>query len=116
VAVDDLSAPGSRLALERSVDLAMPPEAALRRAREMGDAVGIPVDQLIHADRRPDPAAWLTAHGWTATDEPVDAVAARYRRSLIDPRLAGALPAAGGKPPAAGYTIASKRPPRPSHR
>src|SRR5205823_12478010 len=45
VAVDDLSAPGSRLALERSIDLAGPHEAGLRRAREMGHAVGVPLDR-----------------------------------------------------------------------
>jgi len=114
VAVDELSAPGSRLALERSVDLtaagkAGPGEAGRRRAHEIGRTVGVPVDQLIHADPRPDPTAWLTARGWTATDEQVAAVAARYRRSLVDPRLAGRLPAAAGKSPAAGYTVAAKR-------
>ena len=108
--VDELSVVGSRVAVERSVSLAAPDGAGLRRAREVGQRAGIPLDQLIHADPRPDPAAWLNAHGWTVTDEPVHAVADRYRRNLADPYLVSRVGTAGtgAGAPTAWYTVASK--------
>ncbi len=108
--VDELSVVGSRVAVERSVSLAAPDGAGLRRAREVGQRAGIPLDQLIHADPRPDLAAWLNAHGWTVTDEPVHAVADRYRRNLADPYLVSRVGTAGtgAGAPTAWYTVASK--------
>jgi hypothetical protein len=100
--------------VERSVNLAGPDERGLQRAREVGQQVGIAMDQLIHTDPRPDPTARLTSIGWAATDQSVHAAAERYHRGLTDPRLIGSVQTSAGTDrsgqgrPSAGYTMASK--------
>ncbi len=75
------------------------------------------MDQLIHTDMRSDPTAWLTEHGWRATDHPVNTVAERYHRDLAEPRLVSRIRTADGSErtgpvgqalPAVGYTTACK--------
>jgi methyltransferase (TIGR00027 family) len=114
--IDELSALGSQLAFERSINLGGQ-EEGLRRAQEVSQHVAIRMDQLIHTDIRPDPTTWLTEHGWTVTDHPVSTVAERYHRDLTDPRLISRIHTAydndrsrpaGHAQPAAGYIIASK--------
>ena len=114
--VHELSAVGSQLALERSVDLAGQGEG-LQRLRQTRQRTGIAMEGLVHTDRRPEPSGWLAAHGWSVADEPLNAVAERYHRNLTDPRLTGRLsadlrpgkPSASAQdPPAAGFTTASK--------
>ncbi|GAA3884797.1 class I SAM-dependent methyltransferase [Saccharothrix violaceirubra] len=98
-AVDGLSAPGSTLAVERSVALSA---EALRAG---GARAGVDLSKIAHAGARPDLAAWLADHGWTTEDHPVGEVAARYGRPLLHPRLA----AGSAAPSPAGFTVATKR-------
>jgi len=87
VGIHELSATGSRLGLERPVNLAGLAADSRGRLREMSERSGIDLEHLIHTDGRPDPIDWLTEHGWTITDQPATTVAERYHRALIDPHL-----------------------------
>ncbi|HEY3611691.1 MAG TPA: SAM-dependent methyltransferase [Pseudonocardiaceae bacterium] len=86
--IDDLSAPGSHLVVERTVNI-----AALingdngQRLREISERTGIAIDQLLDTQARPDPAAWLAGRGWAVTEHPVATIAERYRRDLRNPEL-----------------------------
>jgi methyltransferase (TIGR00027 family) len=87
--IDDLSAPGSRLAVEHSFD-----SADLLGSDAVGtvrDAHGFDLAGLFKADDRPFDASRLTGRGWQVTEEPAATVAARYGRPVLDPGLA-ALP------------------------
>jgi methyltransferase (TIGR00027 family) len=83
--IDELSAPGSRLAVERTANLDR--LAAGGRLAEVAERTGLPMDTLMTSGARPDPADWLTGQGWAVTDEQVPTVAARYHRDLTDPGL-----------------------------
>jgi methyltransferase (TIGR00027 family) len=103
--IDDLSAPGSHLAVERSANLAS--LAGDDRLREVSERTGIAMDRIVATSDRPDPGAWLAERGWTVTDEPVGEVAARYGRDLADPGLprpAVGLASAGSPGPAVPST------------
>jgi methyltransferase (TIGR00027 family) len=95
--IDALSAPGSHLVVERSVNLAGLAGGDHGRLREISERTGIAMDRLVDAEARPDPGAWLAEHGWTVTEQPVTAIAEHYRRDLADP----GLPRAAAKPAAA---------------
>jgi methyltransferase (TIGR00027 family) len=83
--INELSVAGSQLSVERIVDMAgMLDKGGLRDVR---DASGFEMEQLVHTDVRPNPGDWLAERGWTVTDEPAVAVAERYHRNLTDPRL-----------------------------
>jgi methyltransferase (TIGR00027 family) len=107
--IQELSAPGSQLLLERSANLAglVDSEAGAQRLREVSERTGIAMDQIVNAETRPDPVSWLAGRGWTVTEEAVGTVADRYHRDLANPGLphprALATPAAGPTAaPAAG--------------
>jgi len=73
--VDALSAAGSTIALDRIVG------DARERAAGLTERSGIDMERLF-AGGESDPAVIL---GWDAHEEPAEAVAARYGRSLADP-------------------------------
>jgi hypothetical protein len=80
-AIHDLSAPGSRLFVER------PDPDILMRSQKV-DAmrqVGVDVSELLQSGARPSAVGWLTDHGWSATEQASTAVAQRYRRDLAQP-------------------------------
>ena len=81
--ITSLSAPGSRLAVERTTNLSRLADDG--RLREVAERTGIAMDTLVAGASRPDPSVWL--HGWTLTDSPVAEVASRYGRDLADPGL-----------------------------
>jgi methyltransferase (TIGR00027 family) len=84
--IDELSAPGSRLGVEQILNLPdMIDNSGLREVRE---ASGFDMAQLVHTEERPDPVAWLGARGWTTTVVGTGTVAERYHRVLDDPLLA----------------------------
>ena len=86
--IHDLSAPGSHLVVERTVNI-----AALfdgdngQRLREISERTGIAMDQLLDTQVRPNPADWLAERGWAVTEHPVATIAERYRRDLRNPGL-----------------------------
>jgi methyltransferase (TIGR00027 family) len=91
--LDGLSAGGSTLTVDHAPDTeGLMRGGGLDRVRD----VAVDMSSIVHADPRPDRAAWLAGHGWTVTDEPAVAVAARYGRVLVDPRIrdvpGGAMP------------------------
>ncbi len=86
--LDALSAAGSRLTVERTVDVAAMMDTSGLRDLPASDS-DFSMDRLVRTDSRPDPAGWLAGRGWTVTEEPATAAADRYHRILQDPRLAG---------------------------
>jgi methyltransferase (TIGR00027 family) len=97
--IDALSATGSHLVVERTANLAS--LAGGGRLREISERTGIPMDQLVDTQARPDPATWLAGRGWTVTTEPVTTIALRYHRDLA------ARPTAG-QPVSAAFLCASR--------
>lgn len=86
--IDDLSAPGSHLVVERTVNIAALVEGDNgQRLRTISERVGIAMDRLLDTQARPDPAAWLAERGWTVTEHPVATIAERYGRDLRNPGL-----------------------------
>ncbi|WP_378739936.1 class I SAM-dependent methyltransferase [Nocardia brasiliensis] len=82
--IDQLSAPGSRLAAEtpdNSVDVQ---QIIDRQAEQLqGTPFGkIDLAALLYTDERTDPAEWLTAQGWTTTSLPSMELTERYDRPL----------------------------------
>lgn len=80
--IHELSASGSRVALEHSPDIStMGREPEIREAatRVDFDLVG-----LWPSEQRHDPAAWLAGNGWTVTIASVASVGSGYGRSLDD--------------------------------
>jgi methyltransferase (TIGR00027 family) len=73
-AVDERSAPGSRIALEDFTDIARQlQDPAFRR---VADGIGVDMSELLHSDDRPDPGEQLAARGWTVhRDNATDVVA-----------------------------------------
>lgn len=83
--IDELSAPSSRLAVERTANLDGLVGAG--RLAEIAERTGIALDALVATGARPDPVGWLTERGWAVGEEQVPAVAQRYHRDLTDPGL-----------------------------
>ncbi len=79
--VDRLSAAGSRLALDRLVDVA----ASGSALQELTGRSGMPMRQLASREEGPDLPRWLSDHGWGLAEETVDSAARRYDRDLSDP-------------------------------
>jgi methyltransferase (TIGR00027 family) len=79
-AIDRLSAPGSRLALEhpKQISRILEDDDFERVSQQWG----VDLRNLIHDDDRPDAADSLRALGWTVTAEPAGEVADRYGRPL----------------------------------
>ena len=86
--VDRLSAAGSRLALDRLVDVA----ASGSALQELTDRSGMPMRQLASREEGPDLPRWLSDHGWGVAEETVDSAARRYDRDLSDPFARAATP------------------------
>jgi len=76
--INALSKNDSHLVVERTANLA----SLNSRLGEISERTGIPMDQLIDTQPRPDPATWLAGRGWTVTTEPVTTIAQHYHRDL----------------------------------
>jgi methyltransferase (TIGR00027 family) len=83
--IDALSATGSHLAVEHTLD----PDSVIETSGlgAIRDVTGFDLAGLHHSGDRRDPAAWLARRGWQVEDEPAVGVAQRYDRDLTDPRL-----------------------------
>ncbi len=90
--IDDvihLSAPGSAAVIERAPAIQDTPETRAR-LQEMSRATGMPMDELLARADPPDPAALLSAAGWTAVELSVAALEQRYARTVdLDGTAAG---------------------------
>jgi methyltransferase (TIGR00027 family) len=82
-AVAELSAPGSRAAIEHIISPAgdMEANAAFREAARRTD-FDIDVDTVWSAGREYDPVQWLRASGWSVGVSPIATVAEGYGRPL----------------------------------
>ncbi|MFE9575277.1 class I SAM-dependent methyltransferase [Nocardia sp. NPDC006044] len=79
--IDELSAPGSRMAsdaVEIGDDFRM---LAEQQAQQLRDTQ-VDLTELFYTDDRLDPAEWLTAQGWRAAIASSDELAERYGRPL----------------------------------
>jgi methyltransferase (TIGR00027 family) len=83
--IDDVSARGSRLALDRIVGALGGDDGA--RLRELSERSGIDMQQLVNTETRNDIARWLTEHAWSVDERPTEDLARRYRRDLGNPFL-----------------------------
>ncbi|MFH8249528.1 SAM-dependent methyltransferase [Microbacterium sp. B2969] len=102
--IDDvvhLSAPGSRLVVERAVPIEDTPEARAR-LETFAQATGLPMDDVLARTDPPDPVAMLLAAGWVAHDTAITDLERRYDRSL---RLGADAPA-----PSRGGFVTGHRP------
>lgn len=83
--VDELSAPGSRVALE-AVDLAVADEYLhTDEVRAMAPAMGSDLAQLWDTRRRPAPASVLRAAGWDVRERTLGELGADLGRQLTGP-------------------------------
>lgn len=105
--VQDLSAPGSRWAIEAMDDPAA--ATALMRdnelMRQMGDLFGADPAGLWPAEQSWEPRGWLLRQGWSVTAASAHTVAARYRRALE-----GAAPMAQREHPSVLLTATYEHP------
>ncbi|WP_322770226.1 SAM-dependent methyltransferase [Frankia sp. Cr1] len=82
--IHQLSAPGSRIALDRIAQVnRLTSDAA--PLDQLSSRSGIEMKSLINTEARQQPAEWLRLNGWTVREEDVTAVAHRYGRDLTDP-------------------------------
>ncbi|MEJ2887813.1 SAM-dependent methyltransferase [Actinomycetospora aeridis] len=79
-AVDERSAPGSRLAIEDFAGLG--DQLADPAFRRVAANIGVDMTELIHTDDRTDPSDWLTAHGWRTERARATAVAEGWGREF----------------------------------
>lgn len=85
VRVDELSAPGSRVALE-AVDLAVADEyLQTDEVRAMAPSMGSDLAQLWDTRRRPAPASVLRAAGWDVRERTLGELGADVGRQLTGP-------------------------------
>lgn len=83
--IDELSAPGSRVALE-AVDLAVADEyLRTDQVRAMASTMGSDLAQLWDTRRRPAPASVLRAAGWDARERTLGELGAGLGRELRGP-------------------------------
>lgn len=87
--VHELSAPGSRFAVEAFGSAFFDPEylaersAQLQRAREeAGEPPGLDVADLWYIEERSDVADWLANHGWRTSVTPTPKLLAHYHRPV----------------------------------
>jgi methyltransferase (TIGR00027 family) len=85
--VDDLSAAGSRIAVEH-IDIDARELADQPPMADMAKDFGVNVLDLWPAGKQFEPARWLADHGWRVTSTPTAAVAEGYGRPL-GPNTAG---------------------------
>jgi methyltransferase (TIGR00027 family) len=81
--MDELSAPGSRIAAEHlngdaATLLREPPFG------EMADRFGFDLSELWPVGQNLDVAGWLAGHGWSVTTDPATEVGGRYGRPFDD--------------------------------
>jgi methyltransferase (TIGR00027 family) len=76
-----LSAPGSRIVLERAVAIEDSPEAR-ERLETFGRMTGLPIDDVLARTDPPDPALVLRGAGWSADTVTIDALSTRYGRKV----------------------------------
>ena len=90
--VDQLSAPGSRLAVEQfpfdPAEIGRIQEA-VTTAFERNPFGDLDVTELFYDDARTDPSGWLTGHGWSITGSSVVELAARYGQEV--PEIPGGV-------------------------
>jgi methyltransferase (TIGR00027 family) len=81
--LDELSAPGSRIAAEH---LSENMGTIMREpgVREMADQIGIDPGQLCPPVQNLDVPGWLAGHGWAVTTDSAVEVGGRYGRSFDD--------------------------------
>jgi len=79
--IDQHSALGSHLALDRFADL----QAVAADLEELSTRSGIDARSLFNTEARPHPTAWLHPRGWTTREEDDLTIAHRYGRDLADP-------------------------------
>ena len=76
----ELSAPGSRIALD---NLSKSPDAlVLPEMREMSDEVGVNIGELFSSEPRPSPESALAESGWDVRRQPTTQVAGELGREL----------------------------------
>jgi methyltransferase (TIGR00027 family) len=85
--VTELSAPGSRLAVEHFGDIVSRLGDQDTRLASLSRRFGVDVRELFFADDRPDAAQRLASLGWTVTGSTASELAETYGRPL-DPELA----------------------------
>lgn len=108
--IDALSAPGSRLALDRILgDLA---QGGAARLKQLSERSGMRMDEMVSTDRRTDAMAWFAGHAWKAQQDSVTALAVRYGRDLGAPFGAGAGDEDGAEPPWLDTVFITARLPR----
>jgi methyltransferase (TIGR00027 family) len=85
--VDELSAPGSRFAVEH-IDADIRSLATQQPMADMAADMGFDVLDMWPGDKVFEPARWLADHGWRVTSTPTAALADGYGRPL-GPNTAG---------------------------
>lgn len=104
--VNNLSASNSLIAVEAAASLPKPSAEDLERLRQASEQSGLPMSEILKImGSRQELTDTLKGLSWSAQAELADAVAARYGRSLIDPRFAPAVQA----PAAPSATLLSGR-------
>lgn len=82
--IHQLSAVGSRLALDRFADLdRLASDTAT--LEQLSRRSGIEARSLFNTEPRPHPAQWLYPNGWTVREDDDTEIADRYGRDLTDP-------------------------------
>lgn len=89
VRIQDLSTPGSRIAVEHFGDIQQlwNEPRWQHMSRHMKDHFGFALTSLWPLEQDYDPAEWLDEHGWTITTVTAARVAADYERPLDDSPL-----------------------------
>jgi methyltransferase (TIGR00027 family) len=79
--VDELSGPGSRIAIEYIRNEGLP-EFDDEEIRRTTDRMGIDIADLWHVEGKGDPTVFLTDRGWSVRADSIVALADSYQRSL----------------------------------
>ncbi|MHC1563417.1 SAM-dependent methyltransferase [Actinomycetospora sp. C-140] len=79
-AVDERSAPGSRIAVEDFTNLG--DQLSDPGFRRIAAGIGVDMSALIHTDHRPDPGDWLAERGWAVRRDLATAVADGWGREF----------------------------------
>ena len=90
--IDELSAPGSRVAIEHlsaGMD-SMRWYAAFSESARLNNDVDYDITAMWPAEEAADPAPWLAGRGWSVAVDPLAEAAARYGRPLR-PELPGSM-------------------------
>jgi methyltransferase (TIGR00027 family) len=87
--VHELSAPGSRIAIEQHAAGGLQAFADDPMVRTAADHLGADLAELWYDDPRRDPGEWLAEHGWSVHSAPVEQLASDYGRPLSGPTVEG---------------------------